>query len=670
MPVLHLDFETRSAADLKKVGSHRYAEDPSTSIILASYRFDDGPVKRWVGWKPPGDVMMHVYEGEPVAGHNQQFERVIWNAKILPNTGVRIEPEDQDCTMARAAAMGLPHSLDNLGSALKLGFQKDKEGHALMMRMCKPKTREPLTWHDKPDEVERLAAYCDRDVETECDADRHLPQLTARERRIWIIDQRINDRGFAVDLPLVQAAHGAVLEAQRRADDAMWRITGGAIAKATQTKKLAEWVQGRGIACASVADEEIDELLVGADMLDDEAVRDALVLRRNSAGAFKFEAMLRAVCSDGRIHGSLQYHGTHGGRWAGRVVQPQNFKRIDSDEEGEQVAIALDVLRRYGDQPSKALDAMEMLLDLPPLEVLSLCARPMIVAAPGKKLVDADFSNIEGRLNAWFAGERWKIGAFEAYDRGEGPDLYKLTAATVLEKRVEDIRKEERQENGKVPELACGYQGGWRALQKQAAKVGLILPRGRAQLLVDGWRTANPAIVDSWAELQQAAVDAVRAPGMVVPALGGKVRYLKPVDQDFLWCCLPSGRVISYASPTVGWSTKIIDVDGESVEFDSFGLKFWGQKSGRWLRLDLYGGMQCAHIVSGTARDLLVEAMFATEDAGYPTILTVHDELLAEAPVGFGGAEHFKDIIVGSKPGWVDGLPLVASAWEDVRYVK
>lgn len=682
---LHLDLETRSAVDLKKVGAHRYAEDPTTSIILASYRFGDGETKRWVGEDVPFEVVQHVCEGGSVVGHNQQFERVIWNAAWPDHS---IQPDQQDCTMARAAAMGLPHSLDNLGRALKLNAQKDKQGHALMLRMCKPKTREPLTWHETPDEIARLAAYCDADVDAEHEADRHLPPLSPREQRVWRLDQRINDRGFAVDLPLVQAAHGAVLEAQRRADDAMWRITGGAIKKASQAKRIAEWVESRGVPCTSIADPEIDELLIGAEMLDDQAVIDALKLRRASAGAFKFEAMLRAVCSDGRIRGSTQYHGTHGGRWAGRVVQPQNFKRIDSDEEGEQVALTLDILRRFP-APGDALNAMEMLLDIPPLEALSLCARPMIVARPGHRLLDADFSNVEGRVNAWFAGEDWKLDAFRAFDRGEGPDLYRVTAATVLDKDVADIRKEERQESGKVPELACGYQGGWRALQKQAAKIGLVLARGRAGQIVDGWRAVHPAIVESWAELQQAAIDAVRAPGMMVPALGGKVRYLKPTDTDFLWCCLPSGRVISYASPVCGWRTKYFDEDGQMVtladvkamapekranvdEANNYGVTFWGQKSGRWVKLDLYGGMQCAHIVSGTARDLLVEAMFATEAAGYETILTVHDEVLCETPSS-GEAnllDDFKARFVGSKPEWIGDMPLVASAWEDTRYSK
>lgn len=683
---LHIDFETRSAADLKKVGAHRYAEDPTTRVILASYRFGAGEVKRWIGEDVPDEVFAHVADGKPVIGHNQQFERAIWNARIGIGHNSRMQPEQQDCTLARAAAMGLPHGLDNLGKALALKFQKDKDGHALMLRMCKPRKTPDgiLAWHEEPADVDRLAVYCDRDVETECAADLHLPALSERERRVWILDQRINDRGFSLDLPKVQLAYAAVLEAQARADHEMFRLTGGAVAKATQVKKLVAWLNSRGVLCTSVADGELDELIVNAQLFDDDAAEAAIALRRASAGAFKFEAMARAVCADGRIRGALQYHGTHGGRWAGRIVQPQNFKRVMEEDE-DRVAMALGLMAKAPDA-RQFLDTLQ-LFDDKPLEVLSLLARPMIVAQPGHKLVDADFSNIEGRINAWLANEIWKLRAFRDYDTiighdaegkeiRKGPDLYKVGAAnilTLLSGRLvtpEDVGKSQRQNEGKVPELACGYQGGVKAFQKMAAKFNLTISDAQARKIVGGWREANPNIADSWKILQQAAIDAVAAPGCVVSCLGDRVRYLKPPAQDFLFCRLPSGRVISYAKPVLGYQRKIITVDDEVVELENYGITFWGQKNGRWMKLDLYGGMQCAHVVSGTARDVLVEAMFAVEAAGYPLILTVHDELLAEVPQDFGSAKEFEQIIVNSRPAWAAGLPLVSAAWEDTRYIK
>lgn len=664
---LHFDLETRSAADLTKVGAHRYFEDPTTSIICASYRIGQGPMKRWFGNLPPPEVVDHIRAGKLVKGHNQSFERPGWNALCAPLTGVKLQVEQQDCTMSRALAVGLPASLFGVGLALKIEQAKDLDGHRLMMQMCKPKTLEPLTWHDRPEAVERLAAYCDQDVEAEADVDRRVPALSARERRVWELDQRINDRGFSVDLQLVQRAHAIVDLAKVRADQDMWRVTNGAIKKASQAKALADWINAKGIPCKSVADGEIDELIVGADMLGHEDVEAALRIRRASAGAFKFEAMLRAVCSDGCIRGSLQYHGTHGGRWAGRVVQPHNFKRMDTDEEISQVGQALDILRQY-EKPDDALDAMEMLLDLPALEVLSLCARPMIVAKPGNILRNADFSNIEGRLNAWFAGEDWKLDAFRAFDAGTGPDLYKVTAGKVLGKPTEAVSKAERQNQGKVPELACGYQGGVVAFQKMGAKYGVQVADSHARKIVADWREANPRITDSWRELGDAAIEAVRSPGMIVPVLGNKVQYV--CNGDFLWCKLPSGRIISYAAPTVGWKTKVLTIDDEEVEISNFGLSYWGSKNGRWQKLDLYGGAQCAHIVSGTARDLLVEAMFSVEAAGYPLILTIHDELLNECAAGFGSLEHYKQVIAQSKPVWARGLPMALKVSEGDRYDK
>lgn len=658
LKVMHVDLETRSAVDLKKVGAHRYAEDPTTAIVCGSARFGEGPVLSWVGEALPADVFHHLARHGQMVGHNQQFERVILNARLR----LGIEPEDQDCTMARAAAMGLPHSLEGVGTALNLKFQKDKQGHALMLKMCKPRTREPLTWHDDPDELARLSAYCDRDVLTEADADRHLPPLSERERRVWRLDQRINDRGFAVDLRAVQAAYDCVAGAQRDADRRLWELTDGAVAKVSQVKRLVDWLGSQGVHCESVADSEIDDLIVYSELVGKPNAEAAVRLRRVSAGAFKFEAMLRAVCADGRIRGCLQYHGTHGGRWAGRVVQPHNFKRIDTDDEAERVQKALWALEQ-----SEPLEALR-LVDDKPLEVLTLCARPMIVAPSGKKLVDADFSNIEGRVCAWFADAWWKLEAFRKFDRKEGPDIYRVNAADTLEKPIEDVTADERQEIGKVGELSGQFQGGKRAVQKKAREFGIEMSDAKAMRIINGWRATNVEIVNMWPVLQQAAIDAVQAPGVQVSILGDRIRYV--CNGEFLFCRLPSGRVISYARPKVGWKRKIIDADGEKIEFDSYGLSFWGQKNGRWIEIDAYGGMLCAHIVSGTARDVLVEAMFAVEAAGYPIILTVHDEILCEVDEGFGSATDFEQVILANRPEWVAGLPLVCKAWADRRYSK
>lgn len=670
---LHIDLETRSVSNLTKVGAHRYAEDPTTEIILGSYRFGNGPVKNWRGNTPPDDVLEHVRDGGPIVGHNAAFERSVWNAKV-PGIGhnSRMRPEQQDCTQARGSAMGLPASLDTLGRALELDFKKDKAGHALMMKMCKPRAVSPdgaIIWHEEPEQLDRLAAYCDQDVLTECDADDNLPPLSERERRIWELDQKINDRGFMIDVPLVRLALKAVEEAKKRADDAMWRTTGGQVRKASEVQKLQAWLNSRGIACTSVADGVMSDLLIATDVFDDADAAQALAIRRASAGAFKFATMLEAVCADGRVRGSLAYHAALSGRWAGRVTQPQNFKRMETDEDVANVAEVIRLLQQFVERGSNdVLDAIELLIG-PPLELLTMCARPMIISAPGKKLVSGDFTNIEGRLNAWFAGAEWKLQAFRDYDAGHGPDLYKVTASAVLQKPVESITKAERQVSGKVPELACGYQGGLAAFQKMAAKNSVVVSNSHANRVVRDWREANPEIVQTWADLQQAAIDAVQNPGVIIPVLGNKVQYLKPADQDFLWCLLPSGRVLSYANPACRWTTKIVTIDDEEVELNRYGISYWGTKNGRWLKLDLYGGAQCAHVVSGTARDLLADAMLDLEAAGYWLILSIHDEALSEVDQGFGSAAEYEAIM--SRPrSYLPGLPLATKAWEACRYEK
>lgn len=642
---VHLDFETRSGVDLKKVGAYRYAEDKSTEVICLSH---SGPGGRW----RPGELLWNGVTTEDWVGHNQTFERVIWNAKM--DRPLRT-PAMQDCTMARALAVGLPADLETVGRVLKLPLQKDKAGHRLMLKMCKPKkvsADETIEWHDDPADLERLAAYCDRDVEAESALDARLPRLSDRERKVWLLDQTINDRGVFVDVPLVRAALDAVAKAGRKADRRLWELTNGAADKCSQTAKIATWVRSRGVPCDSIAKGEFEELIRRAEIFDEPTVEEALSLRRATTHMFRFEKILVQVCRDGRLRGLFRYHKAATGRWSG---WSQSFPRVDSPEA---VEAALDDLAS-----GKTVSA--------PLEVLSECHRPMLCAPPGKKLVGGDFSNIEGCVAAWMADETWKLDALRANFAGEGPGIYEMTAAEVLGIDVSAVDRLHRQSHGKVPELACGYQGHVGAFQKMAYTQSppVKVTDAEARAIVTGWRERNANIVQSWWELQDAAIAAVEAKGVVVSVLGDRVRYVS--DGKFLYCRLPSGRNLHYASPSVRWRTRVLTVDGEEVEINSRGVSYFGVDFGdKWGPIDLYGGMQFNHVVQGFARDLLVEAMFAVEAANYPIVHHTHDDLLCEVDADFGSADEFAERMAGAVRKMAPGLPVAVKAWEGSRWLK
>ncbi len=691
---IHCDFETRSAVDLKKAGVHRYAEDPSTEILTLSYRLDDGPTKRW----RPGDELPWPGAVPMLAAHNAGFERAIWNAKMP--THEKIKPSGQDCTLARAAALALPLSLDQLAQVLKAPVQKDKDGYRLMMKMCKPRTLEPLTWWESPDDIERLQAYCDTDVLTECAVDKILPPLSPDERRVWELDQQINDRGFAVDVALCRRADLVAAEIRRRADREIWRLTNGAVQRCTETAKIVAWLDAQGIPCTSIAKGEIEDLVVCAKLQGDSVAERVLRLRRSAArtSTAKFGASLSTVCLDGRVRGSLAYHGASTGRWAGRGVQPQNYPRVDPERDLDAVLATLDALD--WDVPAgDTVDYLEATI-ASPMESLSKCLRATIIAPPGKKLVGGDLSNIEGRVAAWLAGEAWKLQAFRDYDAGIGPDLYRVTAARITGKPIEAITSQERQGQGKVPELACQFQGSVGAFVTMAANYGTTidelvevalrtatyedidkandqwtpamsrgLPKeiwSPIKTIVNGWRDANPNIVSAWWELQDAAIEAVGMPGSRVSSLGGRVQYL--AARGFLWCQLPSQRVLAYAAPRLVWS-RIEHEDGtvthkRQVEFDGV-----NGVTKRWEPHRLYGGLQFENIVQGVARDIIVEGMFNVEAAGYPIVLTVHDEILSEVDEGFGSPRDYENLLTRLSSTYA-GLPVSAKAWEDTKWVK
>jgi DNA polymerase len=686
MTIAHLDIETRSTCDLKTAGLYRYFEDPETEVLVVRWRIGDGPVHE-LGGVNDWQLEAHIVDGLPVVGHNIAFDREGWNAKIAPAIGgPQITIEQTDCTMARCAALSLPQSLEQAGKALGLKIQKDVEGHRLMMKMCRPKTHDPITWHETPEQLERLSAYCAQDVLAECAIDAAVPQLSPSEKRLWVLDQKINARGVQLDMPMVDKALAVAERAALAASEQIYELTDGAVQRTTETAKIVKWLNDRGIPASSIAKGEQDELLVRADLFDDPLARQVIELRRASAksSVAKYRAMQRSVCKDGRVRGTLNFHGASTGRWAGRLIQPQNLPRIG--DAGPDVEDLHAILAAYDADEAFAVCQLNF---ENPLDILSKALRSMLIAKPGHELIGGDYSNIEGRVNAWLAGEDWKVEAFADFDAGVGPDPYNVMAGAILGKPHDQVTKLERLCPGKVPELACGYQGALRAFQNMAGVYGVHIADETALDTVRLWRAKNPMIVKSWYVVQDAAIAAVKNPGMKVPCLNGKLTYM--VARNILWCRLPSGRPMPYVAPHIesgpckhcgGTGQVLTFTPEERALFDEClqcrgsgwikeRVAFYGQNSTtkKWQKNSLYGGLQIENCCQAIARDILAEGMFRLEDAGYLLVLTVHDENICEVPEGFGSPEELAELM-SIVPTWAGGLPVAVSAWKDRRYVK
>lgn len=735
---LHLDWETRSAVDLKTAGLHRYAEDPSTGIWCLAWAFSDGDKGVW---KPdtyfPQRILDHVLNDGKVVAHNAAFERAIWN-KVLPRyigKQVFVPPmfiRQQDCTMARCAVLGIPARLEDAGHVLGIEQQKDKAGHANMLVLAKPRKTHPdgrIEWADTPERLELQYSYCVQDVAAETEIDTKVPPLSARERLVWELDQKINDRGIMLDVETIRAAGKVIATEKTRLDAALSEATGGAVTAVTQAVRLRNWISARGIPCAGLGKDNIGAVLRAAREAGDDAVLRALVIRKEGAksSTAKLGAMLACVCADGRARGLLAYHGASTGRWAGRLIQPQNLYRTDPEEDGDDIRDVIGLLSGEISPANKA-KAIQLLLGQSATVMIAKCLRSMFIAMPGTRFVGGDLSNIEGRVAAWITGEQWKVDAFRAYDEKRGPDLYRVAYARSFGVADPATVTGQRRQVGKVTELSLQYQGSVGAWIKMAANYGVApadvvevvriavpeeawfsvamtyphandkrgLPMNEwaaIKLIVKGWRDAHGRLVQGWWDLQDAAIEAVANQGAVVPVLDGRVRYVSA--RGFLWCSLPSGRVLAYFNPRVVTAdTSYIEMpDGARIKIDDLRLGeqeqmledggvlvrqsrrrvdyegYEGEKK-RWATMNLYGGMQFNHIVQGTARDIMVDGMLEADKRGYPLVLTVHDELLAECPKGFGSADELAEIM-STVPAWVVGdLPLAAKAWEDVRYAK
>jgi len=696
---VHLDFETRSTADLRAVGAAAYAAHPTTEVLCAAYQIDDAPVALWVkGDEPPVPLLDAVRRGATVCAHNVLFELCIWTLHCVPVLGwPPLALDKLDCTCVRARRMGLPDSLAGACQSLNLAEQKDNDGHKLMLKMCVPrkprKGEDPdgIYWEESPEQMARLGEYCMQDIRAEQALDAHLPALTGDTQRAFIADLTINMRGFPLDVSTMRQAMKVLDEAKKRIDRRMREITDGEVATISKVTALRDWLTRRGVDVPDLQKATIDSLV--KDISGDSLAVEALRLRREGAkitSLAKYRAGADAAESDGRARGMFMFHKAGTGRWAGAGYQPHNLERVDPETEDPRIIAQTLHILGHARTAETAVDWLE-LSGLSPLVALGKCTRAMVCAPDGYEFIGADYSNVEGRGAAWLAGEDWKTQAFRDYDAGTGPDLYKLAYSRSFGVPVSQVVSAQRQ-IGKVEELALGYQGAVGAFISMGANYGIDAERvyrtviavadpaewsdisrrykrtdtyGLSQnhwtafrYVVEGWRKSNPCIVRMWWLMQDVVLRAVGAPGNMLEVLGGKVKVYCTRSRQFLYIYLPSGRAISYFRP------RIAENDGRDA------VCYMGRGgSGFRGEIALYGGLVWENIIQGMCCDLLINGILNCEAAGYPVVLHVHDEVVVEVPAGEGVTERVQTLLT-DVPAWAAGFPLVSKAWRDKRYVK
>jgi DNA polymerase bacteriophage-type len=653
--VLHRDYETRSRVNLKIVGAQQYAADPTTEVLCCCYAVDDEPVKLWRPGDPVPPEFIAAAQNPSwlVVAHNDAFETAIEKCVLGPQyRWPTISSDRHRCTMAMSLACGLPARLGTVADVLELAHRKDAVGERLMHQMSKPrrahKDEDPagIYWFGDQDRLERLYDYCRQDVEVERELHGRLPPLSEAEQTIWQLNHQINVRGYYINRAFAEAAQKIAEQAGPEINAEVAELTGGDVTSINQVAKLTAWLHDHGCALPSLDQKAIEKWLLKGDDELSAPVRRVLELRRSGAqaAAKKINALLARAGADDRIRGGFRYHGAATGRWSGEGVQAQNLKKAAvEDLEAATAAIAT------GDY-----DHVKKLYPRP-LAVIGDCSRSMICAAPGKVLIGADFSAIESRVLAWVAGENWKLDSYRRYDATHDPadEPYRVTAAKIFRTRPGNITPDQRNV-GKTCDLAFGYQGGlgaWRNFRPEQ------FTDAEVEAFKTEWRAAHPEIKRIWNRLDRAAWTAVQKRGRIVRC--NVVRFI--CDAMFLRMILPGGRTISYPHPRIIGD----DIEQRVVFSDNAAGRFVDCKNGK----GAYGGLWTENVVQGIARDLLADAMLRVEAAGYPIVLHVHDEAVAEVPENFGSVEDFTRLMV-CKPAWALDLPIAAKAWTDKRYTK
>ena len=646
--VLSIDLETYSDVDLGNCGVYRYVEG-DFHILLFAYAFDDEEVRivdLACGEELPKEVVDAIFDENIIkAAWNAQFERTCLSKFF----GTRLSPDSWQCSMVWAASLSLPLKLKTAAEVLKTGEQKDDAGERLIKYFsvpCRPtKTNGGRTRNlpeHAPEDWERFKSYCLQDVRTERDIRHKLEAfpLLPHEWDYYHMDQRINDRGVLIDKTLVEQAITCDLMLSDEMSKRAYELTG--LDNPNSVSQLKGWLEERGIEVSSLGKKDVAAMIKEIDKggLDQEAL-DMLKLRLQMAKSSvkKYQAADRYICSDGRAHGLFQFSGANRTqRWAGRGIQLQNLPQNHISTLDE----ARDLVKMG------CFDMVESIYGNTP-DILSQLIRTMLVAKPGYIFTIADFSAIEARVLAWLAGETWRLESFK-----RGDDIYCASASQMFGVPVvkHGVNGELRQK-GKVAELACGYGGAAGALISMGA-LDMGLTESELPDLIDGWRTANPKIVQFWWDVENAAIETVE---------DHKERMVRRVSFQFyantLWLVLPSGRKLAYIKPKL-----------QPNRFGRMAITYEGlNAANKWSRGETYSGKLVENITQATARDLLAEAMWRLEQAGLDIVGHVHDEVILEVQKDSITVDEVC-AIMNQNPKWAEGLPLASAGYTGTHYFK
>ena len=654
--VLSVDIETYSETDLASAGVHRYTEDPAFDVLLVGYAFGDqeahvidlardgypGGAEHGAFWKALTDpaVEKHAY--------NAPFER----ACLAKYTGKEMPPEEWVDTMIRGLTLGLPAGLGAVGEAMGLPKDelKDKQGKALIQYFCKPckptrtngeRTRN-LPEHD-PAKWELFKEYNRQDVIAERAIAKRLDYIEEQyepEWELWCLDQRMNDRGIRVDVPMVEKIVDFDTKRGLELIEEAKELTG--LENPNSVSQLSRWVTDQGVPMTSVTKETVNAALTLKYIPDN--VRRVLEIRQalGKASVKKYQAMLNAVCEDGRLRGILQFYGANrSGRWAGRLVQVHNLAKNSLPD----IALARE-LTAEGD-----FDTLQTLFGETAF-IFSELVRTAFIASDDCRFVVSDFSAIEARVLAWLAGEQWVLDAFAA-----GEDIYCKTASMMY--KVPVVKHGENghlRAKGKVAVLACGYMGGIGAMR--AMDRGGSIPDEELQSVVDAWRNANPSIVRLWYDYERAAKIAIQERRKVKRPHGVEFSY----HDGCLFIRLPGGRKLCY------WGAKV--KENPKTGRDSIVYMGVNQETKRWGEAETYGGKLAENVTQAVARDCLAEAMKRVTAAGYQIVMHVHDEMIVDVPNKQKDAAEEITRLMSIAPDWAPGLPLRGETYETEFYMK